>query len=155
MPIKPLIAKGVTLSGFPGLDTPTNYNLKTFQITPASVDTIEVSDMQDPSMIRDYVPGMVTLGDVTLSLSGPPKAQLTEGAVGIATISIGGTTIFSQPVILVEQGSASADVGGEIGFDMKFKILKSGSMALSGSSGSSSGSQTPAATGGEEEGGGN
>ena len=146
MPIKPLIAKGVTLSGFPGLDTPTNYNLKTFQITPASVDTIEVSDMQDPSMIRDYVPGMVTLGDVTLSLSGPPKAQLTEGAVGTATISIGGVTIFSQPVMLVEQGSASGDVGGEVGFDMKFKILKAGSMALSGTSGG----QTPAQTGGEE-----
>lgn len=146
MPIKPLIAKGVSLSGFPGLTTPTNYNLKSFQITPASVDTIEVSDMQDSSMIRDYVPGMVTLGDLTLSLSGMPLAQLTEGSTGTASISIGGTKIFEQPVMLIEQGAANANVGEEVGFDMKFKILKAGSMALSGTSGG----QTPAQTGGEE-----
>lgn len=147
MPIKPLIAKGVTLSGFPNLESPTSYNLKSFQITGASVDLIEVSDMQDTSMVRDYVPGMVTLGDLTLTLSGPPKEQITEGATGTATITIAGSTIFNHPVILTEQGDASANVGEEVGFTMKFKILKTGSMALS----SGTGGQTPAQTGGDSQ----
>lgn len=117
------LAKAVTFSNFPGSASPTTFIVDSFNISPSTVEMIEINDMQDSDMVKDYAHGMVTLGDVTIVFTGVTD-QIEVGAIGTASISVDGTTIFSHKVVLVESGTINATAKQPIKSQLKFKILK-------------------------------
>ena len=116
------LAKSVTFTGFPG-QSPTTFIVDSFSITPATVELIEINDMQDADMVKDYAHGMVTLGDVTIVFTGYTD-QIEVGSVGTASISVDGTSIFNHKVVLVESGTINATAKQPLKSQLKFKILK-------------------------------
>lgn len=117
-----VIAKNVTLSGFPGF-TASSFIVESVQFSGNTVAMEEVNDMQDGDMVVTHEAGKVTLGQITITFNGQGPA-IQNGGTGTATISGGGFS-FSGKVMCVESGGANASAKGKTSGTMKFQILKS------------------------------
>lgn len=104
--------QALVLSGFPGLDQG-EFIIESFQKTGDEQELIEVNDLSDNTLYRDYVPGMITTGEVSITVYGRPN--VTIGQTGKASVSSaagkGQITMSERPVIIVKEPEVSSSKG--------------------------------------------
>ena len=102
-------AKAITFNKFPGQTHPETFVVTGVQPNPETIDLVEVNDLQDASMEKDWVPGMRTPGTVDITISGG-IFELPIGTVGKIKITMtpittaaDGTVTLGNPVTIVKE----------------------------------------------------
>ncbi len=127
----------LTLSGFPGL-TQSSHIIDSIEITGENQELIEVNDLSDGTLWRDYVLGMKEKGEITINVFGAPELEL--GATGVATISsatgAGHIALSSVGVVITQTPTITSSKGELLKTALKYKILPSTSrLAPTGATG--------------------
>jgi len=129
-------SKNVTLT-LTSLDSE-SFTLSNFVVTGMrysgdTADMVEVNDITDNKMDKDYVIGMHDGGTLDLTLQAV-FAELKEGTRWSLTASIDGVTIFSNKIgVITQSQSVDAQGGQPASTSLQFKILPSNSRLAAGS----------------------
>lgn len=138
MPKKMEFAKAITFNKFPGETHPETFVVTGIQPNPETIDLVEVNDLQDESMVKDWAPGMRTPGTVDITISGG-MFDLPIGSVGKIkvtmtpiTTSADGTVTRGETVTIVEERWAivtkaaptKLDAGQPVEFGITLQLLK-------------------------------
>lgn len=121
--------QALTLSGFPGIDSAQSFIIESFQKSGDEQELIEVNDLADNTLYRDYVPGMITTGEVTIVVLGRPSVSIGEtgkASVGSAT-GPGQVTMSERPVIIVKEPETNTSKGELLKTTLVYKTLATGS----------------------------
>ena len=163
-------AKAITFDKFPGQTHPETFVVTGIQPNPETIDLVEVNDLQDASMEKDWVPGMRTPGTVDITIEGG-MFDLPIGTVGRIKITMtpittaaDGTVTLGSPVTIVKERWAlvtkaaptKLEAGKPVEFGISLQTLKNNPiMAPADESGntvtptSASSSNSPQAGGGQ------
>ena len=116
----------LTLSGFPGL-TQADYIIDSIGITGSQQELVEVNDLSDSTLWRDYILGLKDKGEISIVVYGAPALEL--GATGLATISsaagAGHIELTSAAVVITATPDISTNKGEPLKTTLKYKILPS------------------------------
>lgn len=174
-------AKAITFDKFPGGTHPGTFVVTGIQPNPETIDLVEVNDLQDESMVKDWVPGMRTPGTVDITITGGmfdlpigsvgkikiTMTPITTSATGVVTRGAAVTVVKERWAMVTKAAPTKLDAGQPIEFGITLQLLKdnpimapssensTNTSSPSGSGGSGtpqSGSGEPASTGGEEGG---
>lgn len=117
---------GLTLSGFPGL-TQANFIIDSLEITGSQQELVEVNDLSDSTLWRDYILGLKEKGEISVTVYGAPQLEL--GATGVATISsatgAGHVELTSAAVVITATPDISTSKSEPLKTTLKYKILPS------------------------------
>lgn len=124
--------QALTLSDFPGIDQET-YIITEFHKTGDEQELIEVNDLSDDTMDRDYVLGLITRGEITVTLMGP-KPNVEVGQTGTVSIDSatgpGRVTLASVPVVVTKTPDVDVNKTAPLSHSITYKVLPSGSRLL-------------------------
>ena len=126
---------GLTLSGFPGIDT-TTLIIDSISITGDKQELVEVNDLCDTTMWRDYILGLKETGEISITTYGRPSVSLGDkGKVTIGNSS--GTFSFADlPVIVTELPDIDTSKADPFKTTVKYKVLPTDSrLAATGATG--------------------
>lgn len=171
-------AKAIKFDKFPGQVHPQNYVVTGISPSPEELELVEVNDLQDESMERDWVPGMRTPGKLDLTITGGmfnisigtvgkikvTMTPITTSASGVVTKGQQVTIVDDTWAIVTSAAPTKLEAGKPIEFGVSLQLLKdnpimepSGGEVSSGTgrntvlySATPNGTSGPAATGGEE-----
>lgn len=125
----PKYEQKLTISGLPGI-TATDWVISAIRGKPESQEVIDCNDLQSTIEYGDYVLGLKTKGDISVTLWGRPQVEL--GATGHIEVSDSdGEKVFDEYVIVTETPDYSLAAGEHTQTEYGFKILASGSRLLS------------------------
>ena len=117
---------GLTLSGFPGL-TQADFIIESISITGDKQELVEVNDLSDSTLWRDYILGLKEKGEITITTYGRP--ELTLGSTGVATIGSatgpGHIAFANLAVIVTDLPDIDTSKGEPFKTPVKYKILPS------------------------------
>ena len=131
-------AKSITFDKFPGTEHPQTFVVTGIQPNPETIDLVEVNDLQDKSMVKDWVPGMRTPGTVDITITGG-MFDLEIGTVGKIKITMkpittaaDGTVAEGESITIVQDRWAlvtkaaptKLDAGQPIEFGITLQLLK-------------------------------
>ena len=129
--------QALTLSGFPGIPSEESFIIESFQKTGDEQELLEVNDLADNTLYRDYVPGMITTGEVTIVLHGRPEVSI--GEIGMASVGSatgpGHITMSERPVIIVKEPETNTSKGELLKTTLVYKTLAAGSRLAPASTG--------------------
>lgn len=116
----------LTLSGFPGL-TQSNHIIESIEITGDNQELVEVNDLSDGTLWRDYILGLKEKGEITIVVYGAPALEL--GATGLVTIGSdigpGHIELASTAVVITQKPTISSNKGEPLKTTLTYKILPS------------------------------
>ena len=116
----------LTLTGFPGL-TQSSYIIDSVEITGEQQELVEVNDLSDSTLWRDYILGLKEKGEISIVVYGAP--ELTLGATGLATISsaigAGHIELAQTAVVITQKPTISTNKGEPLKTTLTYKILPS------------------------------
>ena len=167
-------AKAITFNKFPGKTHPETFVVTGITPSPEELELVEVNDLQDSSMVRDWVPGMRTPGKLDITITGG-MFDLAVGTVGKIKVSMtpittsaDGTVTLGTAVDIIKESWAivqsaaptKLDAGTPVEFTVSLQILKSNPIMTPAAGEKTSGtgqntsvpSGAPGGTGGEESG---
>ena len=127
----PKYEEKLTITGLPGI-TASDWVVSNIRFKEESQETIACNDLQSTIDYEDYVLGLKTKGDVSVTLWGRPKVAL--GATGhIEVTDADNEVIFDEYVVVAETPDYSLSAGEHTQQEYTFKILPSGSRLLASS----------------------
>lgn len=131
-------AKAITFDKFPGETHPETFVVTGIQPNPETIDLVEVNDLQDASMVKDWVPGMRTPGTVDITITGGmfdlpigsvgkikiTMTPITTSATGEVTRGATVTIVEDRWALVTKAAPTKLDAGQPIEFGITLQLLK-------------------------------
>lgn len=123
--------QALVLTGFPGI-TAGEFIIESFEKTGDEQELIEVNDLETDTMNRDYVLGLITTGEVTVTVYGQPDVEIGDRGNASVTSKAnkGQVTMSSRPVIIVKEPDVSTSKSEPLKTTITYRTLPTDSRLL-------------------------